>query len=308
MRHQHRRDHRRHEHAAFSAPVAFLGAVGLFTSIACSTDSSSATYKDGGASNGGKATGGANNGGTANEGSGGTPANGGTVSGTSGGANSGGNSNAASGGASNGGTANGGTNAGGTANGGASAGGTANGGRAGSGGANSTGSGGASNGGASNGGASDSGAPMLIDQYVTFYGWPDNDPPGNGIAYPGLHKAAGGTGTYADPITFATDPTEWKPGTILYLPYLKRYVIMEDSCAECITDWKTRKYHIDIWLESNGSFDSQVLACENTLTRAKTSVEIDPPPDRPVDATPLSTRIQENVTRHRDWCVSIKPT
>jgi hypothetical protein len=140
---------------------------------------------------------------------------------------------------------------------------------------------------ASTGGASDSGAPMLIDHYVTFYGWPDNDPAGNGIAYPKLHQGASGTGTYADPITFATDPTEYKPGTVLYLPYLKRYVIMEDSCAECIQDWKTRKYHIDIWLESNGSFDSEVLACENTLTRSKISVEVDPPPDRPVDATPL---------------------
>ncbi len=263
----------RGEPAAFAASLAIVCVVG---SSGCSSDSSGANHQDGGdestataggSSNAGKANAGANSGASASNASGGT-------------------ANAASGGTANGGTTNG----------GASNGGTANGGRTNSAGANSggrsTASGGASNAGANSGGANDSGArdsgaPMLIDQYVTFYGWPDNDPAGNGIAYPGLHKGASGTGTYADPITFATDPKEWKPGTILYLPYLKRYVIMEDSCAECITDWKTGKYHIDIWLESNGSFDSQVLACENTLTREKTSVEVDPPPDRPVDATPL---------------------
>jgi hypothetical protein len=126
-----------------------------------------------------------------------------------------------------------------------------------------------------------------VDHYVTFYGWPDNDPAGNGIAYPKLHQGASGTGTHADPITFATDPKEYAPGTILYVPYLKRYVIMEDSCAECITDWKSGKYHIDLWLDSDGTRMSQVLACENTLTRESTPVEVDPPADRPVIATPL---------------------
>src|SRR4051794_23853261 len=38
---------------------------------------------------------------------------------------------------------------------------------------------------------------------VTLFGWPDNDPPGDGIAYPQIHDRAGGTGTYDDPVTFA---------------------------------------------------------------------------------------------------------
>jgi 3D (Asp-Asp-Asp) domain-containing protein len=136
-------------------------------------------------------------------------------------------------------------------------------------------------------GAPDAGAPQTIDHLVTFYGWPDNSPPGNGIAYPKLHKEASSTRTYADPITFASDPNEWPPGTILYLPYLERYVIMEDSCADCMTDWKNGKRHIDVWLDSDGRLDSQVLACENALTRNKTAVEVMPPADRPVNATPL---------------------
>ncbi len=30
---------------------------------------------------------------------------------------------------------------------------------------------------------------------ITFYGWPDNSPPGNKIAHPVLHRHAGGDGT-----------------------------------------------------------------------------------------------------------------
>jgi hypothetical protein len=147
------------------------------------------------------------------------------------------------------------------------------------------GAGGTSGNGAGQG--ANAGAPSTIDHLVTFYGWPDNDPAGNGIAYPGLHAHAAGTGTFADPITFATDPTEYAPGTVLFVPYLKRYVVMEDSCAACITDWKSGKRHIDIWLNSDGRLDSQVLACENSLTMDRAGVELAPPPDRAVDATPL---------------------
>ena len=40
--------------------------------------------------------------------------------------------------------------------------------------------------------------------FLTFYGWWDNTPPGGDIAFPRLHNTAGGRGTFADPITFAT--------------------------------------------------------------------------------------------------------
>jgi len=86
-------------------------------------------------------------------------------------------------------------------------------------------------------------ANTTIPMEVTFYGWADNSPPGNAIAYPAnggqptIHNAAGGTGTYADPITFATAPTEFSPGTRLYVPFIEKYVVMEDSCGQCTTDW-----------------------------------------------------------------------
>ncbi len=48
---------------------------------------------------------------------------------------------------------------------------------------------------------------QTITSYVTMYGFPDNDPPDTAyIANPVLHQLAGGTGTFNDPITFASDP------------------------------------------------------------------------------------------------------
>ena len=39
--------------------------------------------------------------------------------------------------------------------------------------------------------------------YTTGYDYPDNTPAGNAISNPIIHSGAGGTGTYADPITAA---------------------------------------------------------------------------------------------------------
>ena len=47
--------------------------------------------------------------------------------------------------------------------------------------------------------------PTKVQATITFYGWPDNAPPGNKIAHPILHKHAGGDGTYCNPTTFATE-------------------------------------------------------------------------------------------------------
>jgi hypothetical protein len=153
-----------------------------------------------------------------------------------------------------------------------------------------TGTGGATSGTGGRGGAGgapigDGGASRVVPHQVTFYGWPDNG--GADIAFPKVHAKAGGAGTYADPITFATDPDEWPPGTILYLPFLKRYIVMEDSCASCTTDWAARKYHLHVWVNSDDRVPMQVTACEMSLMRASVDVEVNPPADRPVATTPL---------------------
>jgi hypothetical protein len=129
--------------------------------------------------------------------------------------------------------------------------------------------------------------------YVTLYGWPDNSPPGGAIAYPKsdgnptLHNTAGGTGTYSDPITYATDSSELAVGTKVYYSYLKRYFIMEDDCAECDSDWQNSgKYHIDLWVGGQGGNTNKVLDCEDALTRSATVI-VNPPSTEPVVTTPL---------------------
>ena len=123
---------------------------------------------------------------------------------------------------------------------------------------------------------------------VTFYAAKDNDPPGTDqIFYPTIHPTAGGTGTYPDPITFATDRRELAPGTRIYHPQLRKYFIMEDDCAECDTDWTRRQaYHIDLWTSPTNT--DAVLTCENRLTaNTPVDIEINPPATQPVDITPL---------------------
>jgi hypothetical protein len=68
---------------------------------------------------------------------------------------------------------------------------------------------------------------------VTFYGYPDNDPSGAGTACNcgDRNKVAGGSGSFHDPVTFAT-AREFKECEIIYIPYLKKYTRMEDSCEK----------------------------------------------------------------------------
>jgi 3D (Asp-Asp-Asp) domain-containing protein len=133
----------------------------------------------------------------------------------------------------------------------------------------------------------------LTDQFITFYGFNDNDPAGRAIAYPNtrnsttIHRQAGGIGTYNDPITFASDPTEWPIGTRVYLPYLQKYFIMEDYCAGCVENWSSGRNHIDLWMESNGNFSSELIKCQYSWTRATEVTEINPPPGRTVNPAPL---------------------
>jgi hypothetical protein len=109
--------------------------------------------------------------------------------------------------------------------------------------------------------------------FLTFYGWWDNTPPGGAIAYPQIHKTAGGKGTYADPITFATTSKALKPGTKVYVPRVKKYFIMEDSCTECSQDWDGRGpnggpklRHIDLWIGGKGGSPMAAIDCEDALT------------------------------------------
>ena len=135
---------------------------------------------------------------------------------------------------------------------------------------------------------------------VTLYGWPDNSPPGDAIAYPEdggyptIHNVASGLGTYSDPVTFATDQAELPVGTIVYYPYLHRYFIMEDDCTECDEDWTGQGpdggpglYHIDLWIGGQNGNANDVINCEDDLTQNSAPVIVNPPSNEPVDTTPL---------------------
>ena len=125
---------------------------------------------------------------------------------------------------------------------------------------------------------------------LTFYGFPDNDPPSADIAWDcgrgykagGNHLLPGhvyiyiyrtnleiGNGTYTNPLTTATAPGEFNACETLYLPYLRKYLRVEDTCASCISDWakEPKEHHIDVWMESGrGDDPGTVLGCEEGFT------------------------------------------
>ncbi len=131
-------------------------------------------------------------------------------------------------------------------------------------------------------------ASVARQDYVTWYGWPDNDPSNsNTIAYPRsdgfptVHNRAGGTGSWSNPITLAANPRFMRPGTRVYVPFMRRYFIMEDQCPEC------GRYHIDLWIGGRGFRASFVLAQESRLTRDSARVIISPARNLPVNTRPI---------------------
>jgi hypothetical protein len=127
---------------------------------------------------------------------------------------------------------------------------------------------------------------------ITFYGSYDNDPKGSlGIAHPVIHQEAGGTGTYADPLTFASPAGTgaYKWGQIIYVPSVQKYFIREDECAVSWTapDGCGDVDMVDLYVGNPSSVEA-VTKCEEALTVDGDSVIIlDPDPNRTVDPTPL---------------------
>jgi len=131
-----------------------------------------------------------------------------------------------------------------------------------------------------------------FEAYTTGYGWWDNTPPGSStISYPVIHQTAGGTGTYADPITLAVgheivngeDIPEFPAGTKWYIPNFRRYFIVEDSCgdgndpqAEACWSLKGDKADgsapagaqiwIDLWTGGQNASESTSNNCEDAIT------------------------------------------
>lgn len=110
-------------------------------------------------------------------------------------------------------------------------------------------------------------ALSTINSKLTFYGYPDNDPPSTEIAYTcNGRTAAGGTGTYDDPVSVAVAPSAIKPCTMLYIPYLQKYAIADDLCGQCVKDYANGEYHVDIWTGNASNGGQKQIDCEDNLT------------------------------------------
>ena len=136
----------------------------------------------------------------------------------------------------------------------------------------------------------------MVTVMVTSFGFNDNDD-GNGhfgtavIAHPTVHsQATESSGRFDDPITFASDAGEFAPGTMIYVPYLQKYFVMEDGCVACSEDSDNGIAHVDLWMGPSSRQPETVLRnCQNSITRSSATIEVSPGSRRPVDTTPMFT-------------------
>jgi 3D (Asp-Asp-Asp) domain-containing protein len=133
---------------------------------------------------------------------------------------------------------------------------------------------------------------VVPDTYVTAYTWFDNTPEGSpDISHPVLHKKAGGTGTYEDPVTISVghslktgdDVLVFPAGTRIYLPDVRRYFIVEDTCGDGPTpedgpchsgadEHGDASIWIDIWIGGEGENASFAQRCTQQVTGVRTAV------------------------------------
>ncbi len=135
------------------------------------------------------------------------------------------------------------------------------------------------------------GTEQAIQAWTTGYTYYDNDPPGSAIiSNPMIHKVASGVGTYADPITLAVGYTskgpDIAPGTRYYIPNVRRYFIVEDTCAACHAGHQGALW-IDMWIDGSKVSQSAADQCANALTRVN-AIILNPKSTYPVIAGPLS--------------------
>lgn len=126
--------------------------------------------------------------------------------------------------------------------------------------------------------------PQTLQAYITGYSYFDNTPPGSpAISHPLIHQTAAGVGTYSDPITVAVghsiingnDSLDWPVGSKFYIPNLRRYLIVEDTCGDgstpqngpCHTGYPAATTTwLDVWVDGrNGTLDSS-NACMDAIT------------------------------------------
>lgn len=137
-----------------------------------------------------------------------------------------------------------------------------------------------------------SGESIVPNVFVTAYSWYDNTPAGSpAISHPVLHDVAGGTGTYEDPVTIAVGHSkktgesvlDVPAGTRIYLPHVRRYFIVEDTCGDgptpeegpCHTGAEEHgdaSMWIDMWIGGQEESETFVRACAMKATGVHAAV------------------------------------
>jgi hypothetical protein len=125
--------------------------------------------------------------------------------------------------------------------------------------------------------------------YLTAYTYWDNTPPGSAdISNPIIHQKAGGTGTFSDPITLAVghsyatgkDVLDYQAGTKFYIPYLKKYFIVEDTCGDgnhpengpCHSGYQGNPW-LDMWIDGANGTRSVTNTCAEDITEIHTVIQ-----------------------------------
>jgi LysM repeat protein len=141
------------------------------------------------------------------------------------------------------------------------------------------------------------GATKQFKIWLTGYSYQDNTPAGSAtVSHPILHKVAGGTGTYADPITVAVPGQGsgiWKAGSRFYLPSVKRYVIVEDTGASPAPSGDAG--HLDMWVDGQGGSKSESDKCMNQITTQSAAAIYSPPSSLPVIPGPITQNGKCNI-------------
>jgi len=130
---------------------------------------------------------------------------------------------------------------------------------------------------------------VALTAYITGYSYWDNTPAGSTqISNPVIHQTAGGTGTYADPITLAVghsitggkDTLDYPAGTKFYLPYLEKYAIVEDTCGDgntpqngpCHTGYQGHPW-VDLYVDGQNVSSSSANTCMDNITDVHSIIE-----------------------------------
>ena len=133
--------------------------------------------------------------------------------------------------------------------------------------------------------------------YVTGYSFWDNTPEQSAeISHPIIHELAGGVGTYTDPLTIAVgfmktdqvDILDFPAGTRFYMPRLRKYAIVEDTCGDGNTP-QDGPCHIgydgmpwlDIYVDGSDLEKEESEACMTKITGIQTLI-MDPSPNHAV--------------------------